>query len=151
MLSDPQIQNFTYGIAAFVFIVSAHIILLHGLSALFRLRPVGEFSKGRFAAEIRFVLQVIAGLFAISLATNLMWGGFIAAMGVVPAYRNAVFYALENYTSLGLTRVQVDPQWRTLAPLISLSGVFCLAWSTAILVTVFNHVYALKRTGREHV
>ena len=30
-----------------------------------------------------------------------------------------------------------------LAPMISLSGVFCLSWSTAVLVSFFGHLYSL--------
>ena len=37
--------------------------------------------------------------------------------GVVPNYRNALYFSLENYTSLGLTRVNVDDRWRMLAPM----------------------------------
>ena len=143
-MPDPEIGAFTCGIAVCMVIVTVHIVLLHAFSAFLRRRPVGEFSKGRFASELRFVLQVIGGLLGISLVTNLLWGAFLDTAGIVPHFRNALFYALENYTSLGLTRVQVAPEWRTLGPLISLSGVFCLGWSTAILVTVFNHAYAAR-------
>jgi hypothetical protein len=144
MLSDAQIDAFLASIAGFMVVVTVHVIVLHGLAALVRRRPVGVLSRQSFAADIAFVLQIVGSLFLISLATNMLWGAFIAMAGVVPNYRNALYFSLENYTSLGLTRVQVDDRWRTLAPMISLSGVFCLAWSTAILVTLFNHVYLRK-------
>lgn len=144
MLSDIQIEAFGFSIAAFMMVVTAHIILLHGFAAVIRRRPRGQLGRLGFLSDIMFVLQVIGVLFAISVITNLLWGAFIHAMGVVPSFRNALFFSLENYTSLGLTRVGVDDRWRTLAPLISLSGIFCLGWTTAILTTLFSHVYMPK-------
>lgn len=144
MLSDRQIEAFGYSIVAFLVIVSVHVLMLHGVAAIARRRPLGSMTGASAFGEAVFVIRVIVSLFSIQLVTNLLWGGFIYAMGVVPAYKNALFYSLENYTSLGLTRVQVDETWRALAPMISLSGVFCLGWSTAILVSVFGHVYTKK-------
>ncbi len=141
MLPDPQLEAFFEATLAFMGIVTVHVVLLHGIANLARRRPQGSLTRGAYAADIAFVLALIGSLFAINFISNLMWGTFIAFMDIVPTFRNALFYSLENYTSLGLTRVQVDDCWRTLAPLISLSGVFCLSYSTAILVTVFNHVY----------
>lgn len=144
MLSDAQIESYVVSILAFVAIVSVHIVLLHAVAAVIRLQPPGRLGKLGFPADVVFVLTVIGTLFAISLVTNLLWGAFIDGMGIVQGYRNALFFSLENYTSLGLTRVGVDDRWRTLAPLISLSGIFCLGWTTAILTTVFSHVYMPK-------
>ncbi|MFO1148110.1 MAG: hypothetical protein U1E62_07005 [Alsobacter sp.] len=146
MLGDAQIRAFLSSIAAFMVIVSVHVVLLHVMAALVRKRPIGSLLQATLLREIAFVVQVVVVLFGINLVTNLLWGSFIAVMGVVPTFRNALFYALENYTSLGLTRVQVDETWRTLAPLISLSGVFCLGWSTAILVSLFSQLYTSKTT-----
>jgi hypothetical protein len=144
MLSDIQIEAFALSILAFMAVVTAHIVLLHGFAAIVRRRPKGQLGRLGFLSDVVFVLQVIGVLFAITVVTNLLWGVFIHAIGVVPTFRNALFFSLENYTSLGLTRVAVDDRWRTLAPLISLSGIFCLSWTTAILTTVFSHVYMPK-------
>ena len=39
--------------------------------------------------------------------------------GVLPGYRESIFFSLENYTSLGLTRVNVPDHWRMLAPMMA--------------------------------
>jgi hypothetical protein len=144
MLSDVQIEFYIVSILAFVVIVSVHIVLLHAVAAIIRLQPAGRLGKAGFPSDVFFVLKVIGTLFSITLVTNMLWGVFIHQMGIVQGYRNALFFSLENYTSLGLTRVGVDDRWRTLAPLISLSGIFCLGWTTAILTSVFSHVYTPK-------
>lgn len=144
LLNDTQLEAFCYAIGAFLLIVTIHVLMLHVLAAVGRRKGVGSMVRDSVVGEALFVVQVVVALFLIHLVTNLLWGAFIWFKGVVPTFRNALFYSLENYTSLGLTRVQVDETWRTLAPLISLSGVFCLGWSTAILVSLFGHIYLAK-------
>ncbi len=147
MLTDFQIEAFLESTLAFMGVVTVHVVLLHSLAARVRQGPVGSLTKASYVADIAFVMKLLGSLFAINFVTNAMWGSFIVFMDIVPTFGNALFFSLENYTSLGLTRVQVDERWRTLAPLISLSGVFCLSYSTAILVTVFSHVYMAKGTS----
>ncbi len=106
-------------------------ILLVALLA-YALYPVAECS-GSSSPIVRWSTMLIA---VIAVA-------FVVAYDVLPRYRDGVFYSLENYTSLGLTRITVDDHWRMLAPMISLSGVFCLSWSTAVLVSFFGHLYSL--------
>lgn len=144
VLNDTQLEAFSYSIAAFLLIVTIHVLMLHVVAAAGRRQAVSSLVRESVLREAFFVVQVVVALLLIHLVTNLLWGLFIWLMGVIPTYRNSLFYSLENYTSLGLTRVQVDETWRTLAPLISLSGVFCLGWSTAILVSLFGHVYMTK-------
>ena len=135
-------------IAAFAVLVSAHLMGLHGLATVIRARQErGALRKLSYPGEILFVLMVMLLLFGLHLATNLGWAGFMHLAGVLGRYEERIFYSFENYTSLGLTRVDVGDRWRMLAPMISFSGVFCLAWSTAVLVNLFNHLYTVPDDG----
>lgn len=144
MLPDAPWAAYGSAILAFLVVVPAHVIGLHVVAGMERRRPRGHLHFAVLRVEIPFVVRLVAALFAVHVATNLLWGVFVFAVGAVHHFRDAVFFAFENYTSLGLTTVEVDERWRTLAPLISLSGVFCLAWSTALLAALFNHVYSPK-------
>jgi len=129
-------------IVAFLVIVSFHLVGLHGGIRLLHQnrRPTGP-RPIPFHRMALHVVSLMAVLFGLHLLTNFAWGGFIYAAGVLDRYRDCVFFSLENYTSEGLTQVTVPDAWRMLAPMISLSGVFCLAWSTAVLVGVFAQFY----------
>ncbi len=128
--------------AVFCVIVSTNLIGLHAIAVFIRKRPAGSLRHVIFLHEVRFILLVMFSFFLLYFLTNALWAAFMSVTGVLPTYHQCLFYALENYTSLGLTRVQVDDSWRILAPLISLSGVFCLGWSIAVLVSVFGHLYS---------
>lgn len=142
------LEAFGLSIVAFMVVVALHLIGLHTAVRLFRSQvQVQDLRKLHFLHTVMVILGVMFLLFALHLMTNFAWGAFIVWMHVLPNYREGVYYSLENYTSLGLTRVDVDDHWRMLAPMISLSGVFCLSWSTAVLVSFLGHLYSLTPDG----
>lgn len=131
---------------AFLVIVSFHLVGLHsGIRLIHRHHHGTHLRTLPFRRMVMHVVGLMALLFGLHLLTNFAWGGFIYATGVLGNFRDSVFFSLENYTSEGLTEVTVDQKWRMLAPMISLSGVFCLAWSTAVLVGVFAQFYSPRK------
>ena len=139
------LESFGFSIVAFVVIVALHLMGLHLSIRLFRKNFKTEYiSNLRYHQTVIIILSAMMLLFTLHMLTNIGWGVFIYQMGVLPNYRQGVYYSLENYTSLGLTRVDVGDRWRMLAPMISMSGVFCLSWSTAVLVSFFGQLYHVK-------
>jgi len=139
------LEAFGVCIVAYMVIVALHVVGLHATVRIFRhnFHPQ-DIAKLRYHQTVILILAAMMVLFGLHLLTNFAWGGFIYGAGVLPSVRDGVFYSLENYTSLGLTRVNVGDTWRMLAPMISLSGVFCLAWSTAMLVSFLGQIYSLR-------
>jgi len=139
------LQAFVFSVCAFLAIVPFNLVGLHLAARLYRTkRPVRDFKALKFRFTVAFIVGVMLVLFTLHMMTNFAWGLFIYLSGVLPSYRESVFYSLENYSGLGLTRVQVSDHWRMLAPMISLSGVFCLGWSTAVLVSLFGQLYSVQ-------
>ena len=137
------LESFGLCIIAFMIIVALHLMGLPFCLREFRKRfGALEVSKLRYHQTVVIILSAMMLLFILHMLTNLCWGWFISFEGATKNYREGVYYSLENYTSLGLTRVDVADHWRMLAPMISLSGVFCLSWSTAVLVSFFNQLYS---------
>mgnify|MGYP003898024331 CR=1 FL=1 len=127
-----------------------HLMSLHFAIRLFRKYVVvPNISQLRYHQTVILILSAMMLLFSLHLLTNFGWGLFIYIAGALPNYREGIFYSLENYTSLGLTLVNVDDRWRMLAPMISMSGVFCLSWSTAVLV--IGHCRLLHHDRARHV
>jgi len=139
------LESFGLCILAFMVIVALHLMSLHFAIRMFRKYvAVPDVSKLRYHQTVLLILSAMMLLFSLHLLTNFGWGLFIYIAGALPNYREGIFYSLENYTSLGLTRINVDDRWRMLAPMISMSGVFCLSWSTAVLVSFFGRLYSIQ-------
>jgi hypothetical protein len=139
------LESFGNCVLAFVVIVAFHLMGLHMAIRLFhRHFKVEDINRLKYHQTIFLILSAMMLLFSLHMLTNFAWGLFMYVGGALSIYRECIFYSLENYTSLGLTRVNVDDRWRMLAPMISMSGVFCLSWSTAVLVSFFGQLYHMK-------
>jgi len=139
------LESFGLSIIGFMVIVAFHLMGLHVAISFFREKfPIRDISKLRYHQSMFLILAAMMLLFTLHMLTNFAWGLFIYTTGAIPAFREGVYYSLENYTSLGLTRVDVDDRWRMLAPMIAMSGVFCLGWSTAVLVSFFGRLYSIQ-------
>ncbi|MCA3555642.1 hypothetical protein [Aestuariivirga sp.] len=151
MLSAPEtlvLESFGLCVLAFVAIVALHLVGLHVSIRLFHMKfNVGNIHSLPQHRAMIVILAAMMLLFGLHMMTNFAWGLFMHAAGALPTYREGVYYSLENYTALGLTRVDVDDRWRMLAPMISMSGVFCLSWSTALLVSFFGQIYRIRPNG----
>ena len=141
------LESFGLCVVAFLVVVTLHLTCLHFCLRRLQARfPIRNASTLRYHQAMFLILSNMLVLFALHMLTNFAWGYFIYLEGAVQNFREGVFFSLENYTSLGLTRVNVDDRWRMLAPMISLSGVFCLSWSTAVLVSFFGRLYSNLET-----
>lgn len=145
-LNDAAVMEvFGLCVVAFVIIVALHLMGLHMSIRIFRARfGAVKVAQLKYHQAMLLVLSAMMLLFLLHMLTNVCWGAFMYWAGALPVYRECMFYSFENYTSLGLTRVNVGEEWRMLAPMISLSGVFCLSWTTALLVSFFGQVYSVR-------
>ena len=142
------LESFGICVLAFMVIVALHLAGLHVCLREFQRRfHIRDAATLPFYKTMVIILSAMMLLFGLHMLTNFAWGYFIDLMGATPDFRQGIYYSLENYTGLGLTRVDVADRWRMLAPMISLSGVFCLSWSTAVLVSFFNKIYSVKIHG----
>jgi Ion channel len=65
-----------------------------------------------------------------------MWAFVIVHMGFVKHAYDAIYYCANTYTTLGVGSVDIDKNWRSIGPIIAISGLFTFAWTTSALVDV---------------
>ena len=83
-----------------------------------------------------------------------MMGGIrpIWSSGLIPIPRDAYFFVLENYTTLGDDTVSLPKGWRLIGPVIAISGLFNFGWTASAFVNMKHDVGAMDRAQicREH-
>ena len=116
---------------------------VHDLGHIRHLKP----SNGYEWTSVAFVMLAIAILTGLHVLNCVMWGLMVWMAGAFVNVWDSLFYAFENYTALGLTRVEVPWPWRYFAPAISFTGVLCFAWTGAILAAMFVRLYGSSDGG----
>lgn len=92
----------------------------------------------------------IAALVVIHLFETMLWAIPIWQFGIIPNFRNAYYYVLEAYTTLGEGNVSLPDEWRLAGPVIAISGLFTFGWTASVLVYVMNQIAKLhSQTSRD--
>ena len=93
----------------------------------------------------RLVIGItIASLVVIHLVETLLWTVPILWLDVMTNFRDAYYYVLEAYTTLGEGNVALPDRWRLVGPVIAISGLFTFGWTASVLV------YVMGEAGRLH-
>jgi hypothetical protein len=127
------------GIGAFVLVF---IALFHGAGLhrilLWQRRGERRLRLGRprlVAASFLFGWSVFLML-DLHIVEVLIWAFFLNHLGLIVHAYDAIYFCANCYTTLGMGKVDVGEHWRTISPIIGISGLFTFAWTTSALVDV---------------
>ncbi len=86
----------------------------------------------------------IALLVFIHLIETMLWTIPLTTLGMIDSFRDAYYYVLEAYTTLGEGTIALPDRWRLIGPVIAISGLFTFGWTGSVLV------YVMTQTGKLH-
>jgi hypothetical protein len=96
--------------------------------------------------RVNVLLGLVIAAFAVThLVETLLWAVPIHRMGIIPNLRDAYYYVLESYTTLGEGPVSLPDPWRLIGPIIAMSGLFTFGWTGSVLVGIMTEYSQLDR------
>lgn len=88
--------------------------------------------------------STISILIGTHFIATFAWTGTIMSMGVLENFRDAYYFVIGNYTTLGDSYLELSHNWRLTGPIIAISGLFTFGWTGSVLV------YVMSETGKLH-
>ena len=125
---------------AMVCIVLAMLtVCTHAIGLAIIRRRLSHRISGKVYADHVFVEAVIISstvlsLSLVHLAEVCIWAGAYVLLDAIGDPRDAIYYSLSTYTTLGPDGVSIKRAFRAVAGFESLIGPMMVAWSTAFLV-----------------
>ena len=113
-------------------------LLMHGVGMAYVQKKHRDFRRSlrfREYPQITFSF-LIAMLAATHFFEVLLWAGALTALGAVTVFRDSFYYTAVTYTTLGYAENTLPHQWRILAPMMAMSGVFAFGWTTSVLFAI---------------
>ncbi len=114
-------------------------VVTHAISLTIIRRRLNHRIRGKIYVDHVFVESVIISATVLSLSLAHLaevgiWAGAYVLLGAIADPRDAIYYSLSTYTTLGPDGVSIARTFRALAGFESLIGPMMVAWSTAFLV-----------------
>ena len=85
--------------------------------------------------EIAFSFLILLMLLT-HLVEVTLWSAALKGAGAIGTFRDAYYYVSVTYTTLGYGEGTLTPQWRILAPMIAMSGLFAFGWTISVLFNI---------------
>ncbi len=133
-----------YAILVLVLVISVHGWCMGQVSRFFG-RRFATFTAHTPQWKVSLLMGTTIALLALAhLFETFMWAAPIWFFSLIPNLRDAYFFVLEAYTTLGETQIGLPEAWRLLGPMIAITGLFTFSWTGSVLV------YVMTEIGRRH-
>jgi hypothetical protein len=118
-----------------------HAILLGGVVWTVRRLETKDTFVPAFAQYTIVIVSTGALLVAGHFLEVVIWAVTYDLVGAAPPGSDLVYFAFQNYTTLGYGDITPVYGWRLLGPMTALNGIMLIGWSTALVIEI------LRRTG----
>jgi amino acid transporter len=144
--STPEpVLEVAVGLVGLVF-----IIILHGVGIRFVNR---RFNSTWIKVDAHTPIWRINVIFTAAIASlsmlhfieTMLWALPISHSGIIPNLRDAYYFVLDRYTTLGEDNVHLPTRWRLIGPIIAMSGLFTFGWTGSVLVSIMGELGRLDR------
>ena len=122
------------------------IMIIHGFGMYFVMhkfeshRPAYISQKSMIKRQLSFGV-LVAMMLMTHMVEILTWAFTLDLINAMPDLRTAFYFSGETYTTLGFGDVILPHEWRQLALLIAMSGLFSFGWTTGVLVSIVGKSY----------
>ena len=86
------------------------------------------------------VMLVVNALFLASLLECALWAAAYLWVGALDGWSEAFYFSATTFTTTGYGDVTLSPTWRSMGNFEAVIGIIMFGWSTALLVTVVQHL-----------
>ena len=116
-------------------------VVLHG----FGMRLAGLCYRGFGPSHSRNArhgphVVLLASIVCIMLATHylevVMWAIFYLEAGILAEFKNAMFYSINAYTTLGASNITMTGKWQGIDGIEAITAMLMFGWSTAVLAAI---------------
>ncbi|HEY4137289.1 MAG TPA: ion channel [Casimicrobiaceae bacterium] len=128
-------------------------LMIHGVGMFYvqrRNRDFRTLPPLGLRREAAFSLLILVLVFTHVIEV-LVWSIALLAIGALPNLRDAYYYVAVTYTTLGYAEGTLTPQWRILAPMMAMSGVFAFGWTTSVLFAIVGMQYGAIDTASKQL
>jgi hypothetical protein len=132
----PLLIDIFYGVAGLIV-----ILMFHGASITFVLMRFDRFttinlSKRQLTRVFFHFYFAFIYIALIHIAEVLMWGVYMFQLNLIPNLVESIIFSGSCYTTVGFIPDILPTGWKSLAFFIAFTGLFTLAWTTTVMITL---------------
>ena len=133
------VRDVLAGVVMLAIVLAFHGYCLTRIAFRYELNSRLSFARQRPQyVFVHFYLAVMA-LALVHVAAVFFWALALTLGGLVADFTQSILFSGSCYTTLGFMDNILPVGWRMLAIIITLSGLFSMAWSTSMMISMTDH------------
>ena len=136
---ELRLEAFGLGCSLAVMVTLIHVTGLNQIVGFFRRKSQALRARAAHPLLASWYLgATVLLMLLLHVFNTVIWASVLCGMKLVPDIHDAFYFSANTYTSLGYGDVPLSRNWRELAPLMAISGLFTFACTTSQLFNVMG-------------
>ncbi len=123
-----------WGVACLIFILVFHGSAINHIFMRFERKTRKNLKLTQYNRVFFHFYKAFVFIALIHLVEILFWSVFLISKDLIADPVLAILFAGSCYTTVGFEADTLPDGWKSLALFISFTGLFCLAWTTSIMI-----------------
>ena len=133
------VRDVLAGICMLAVVLAFHGYCLTRIAFRYELNSRLSFARGRPQYVFVHFYVAVRALAVVHIVAVVFWALSLTLSGLVSDFTQSILFSGSCYTTLGFMDNILPVGWRTLAIIITLSGLFSMAWSTSMMISMTDH------------
>lgn len=144
------LENLAVATSMVALTVAVHFFGLLALIYVLQRRGSRFRARESILGQGALVLFVVFGVFGLHTIEIWLYALFFYAVEALGDFETALYFSTVSFSSLGYGDVLLSREWRLVAAIEGVNGLFLLGWSTAFLLSLMARLKSLEHDWLEH-
>lgn len=144
-------ENLAVGAVTLFVMLWINVFFQRRISLAYEIRARINLYRQRYNLVFLNYFVSVIGLIMVQTLAIAVWALMLRVMGLIDDPLDAILFAGSCYTTIGIVSDVMPPGWKLLALFIALSGLFSIALSTAVMLSMsplFRYAWMKKHANR---
>lgn len=134
----PLLKDSFYGLIGLTTVLIFHGAMINHISMRFELRTDTNLHKNQYNKIFFHFYSAFIFIALAHVAEIVLWAAYLIKLDLIRDPIGSLLFAGSCYTTIGFVADVLPFGWKSLAFFIALSGLFSIAWTTSIMVSMTN-------------
>jgi len=109
----------------------------------------GHWSMRSHATRAGVLALLIFLMTLVAYLESALWAVFYVSVDALPTFREATYFSMVTFTTLGYGDITLNERWRVLASVEAANGIILFGWTTAIIIAFVQRVFSINAPAED--
>ena len=143
-LHFKYVEQFLVALVPMIFTVILHGLGMGTVTRIYNGFVPASVAGPKKGPSMGLLVLIVAIMLGTHFLEIIVWAAFFIMTGMLHDINAAMFYSMNNYSTLGASDITLAAKWKGLAGFEAMTAMLMFGWSTAMLATIVQKMHRLN-------